>query len=70
MCLVFERFSFISVHLFLFSFVLTQYFLVTFSVTFFKAIGGAENIFEQLVDERLGDLEPMDTQHLVSLFNK
>lgn len=43
---------------------------IIFSVTFFKAIVGAENLFEQLVDDRLDDLEPMETTDLVSSCNK
>ena len=52
----------------LFRFVLTPHFVVTLSVTFFKAIVGAEDLFDQLADDGLEDInmEPLNTSDLVS----
>ena len=42
--------------------------MVTLSVTFFKAIVGAEDLFDQLADDGLEDInmEPLNTSDLVS----
>lgn len=44
--------------------------MVTLSVTFFKAIVGAEDLFDQLADDGLEDvtMEPLNTSDLVSYY--
>ena len=63
-----KDFPFFLLTFVLFRFVLTPYFVVTLSVTFFKAIVGAEDLFDQLADDGLEDInmEPLNTSDLVS----